>query len=323
MAEDSPYKDYVKTRNLPSSGIKHNDYLHFICKKMFAMVNPPKKGPDVDDLNLDSGAAGTTSTTNGSSMEIDANTGKVFTFAGYIFLHLWVQSLRTSICCIIALTYWWNQLLLTAAMLKRSLVDKVTGEHNKATWNRSIRRDSDDATDHNGSKLDRTSADVADLSVATLSECIQAAWIVQSRLAERGKKKAKVNDRKIAMHLKKVNGKQLMIREQKFLISATTPEDPNRQLHLLKLRKLQQDLASTFEDLSSVEGQIIEDEAADAANLNNVDVMIENTLTKTLDKKNNHLRINETRVSPMPPDLAGASNMYALMMNARQHHCMI
>ena len=49
---------------------------------------------------------------------------------------------------------------------------------------------------------------------------------------------------------------------------------------------------------------------ADAAKLNNVDVMIENTLTSILDKKNNnHKRINETRVSPMPPAFAGASNM--------------
>ena len=93
---------------------------------------------------------------------------------------------------------------------------------------RKHQRDSDDK---DGSKLTRTSApDVVDLSVATLSECIQAAGIAQSRLAERGKKIAKVNDRKIAMHLKKVTGKQYH-----FLISATAPEDPNRQLYLLEL----------------------------------------------------------------------------------------
>jgi hypothetical protein len=175
---------------------------------------------------------------------------------------------------------------------------------------RKHRRNSDDTgDDDNGSKLTRTSAsDVVDLSVATLSECIQAAGIAQSRLAERGKKKAKVNDRKIAMHLKKVTGKQSMIQEQKFLISATAPDDPNRQLYLLELRKLQQDLASAIEELTSAEEQIIEDEVADVAKLNNVDMMIENTLTSILDKNNNPERNNETRVSPMPPAFAGASS---------------
>ncbi len=68
-------------------------------------------------------------------------------------------------------------------------------------------------------------------------------------------------------------------------------------------------MAAAIEDLTSAKERIIEDEVADAAKLNNVDVMIENTLTSILDKKNNHKRINETRVSPMPPAFAGASNM--------------
>ena len=54
--------------------------------------------------------------------------------------------------------------------------------------------------------------------------------------------------------------------------------------------------------------QIIEDEVADVAKLNNVDMMIENTLTSILDKNNNQERNNETRVSPMPPAFAGASS---------------
>ncbi len=33
MAADSPYKDYVKTGNLPS-GMNHDDYLQFACEKM-------------------------------------------------------------------------------------------------------------------------------------------------------------------------------------------------------------------------------------------------------------------------------------------------
>lgn len=64
------------------------------------------------------------------------------------------------------------------------------------------------------------------------SECIQAAGIAQSRLAHKGKKKAKVNDCIEAMHLKKVAGKQSMIQETKFLINATEWDDPNRQVLL-------------------------------------------------------------------------------------------
>ena len=310
MAQDSPYKDYVKTGNLPS-GMNHDDYLQFVCEKMFALLNPPKQGQDANDLNLlDNGAEGTTSTSNSSSMEIDADAGKMFTFAGYI-----VFALMGPIVENFDMLHYRSDLLMRSTPAYSSTAEKkLAGRSNsraqQSNMKRKHRRDSDDATNDNGSILTRSSAsDVVDLSVATLSECIQAAGIAQSRLAERGKKKAKVNDRKIAMHLKKATGKQSMIQEQKFLISATAPEDPNRQLYLLERRTLQQDLAAAIEDLTSAEERIIEDEVADAAKLNNVDVMIENTLTSILDKKNNHERINETRVSPMPPAFAGASNM--------------
>jgi hypothetical protein len=60
-----------------------------------------------------------------------------------------------------------------------------------------------------------------------LSERIQSAGIAQSRLADRGKKKSKVSDRIVAMHLKRVADKQSLIQEQKFLISATENDDNN------------------------------------------------------------------------------------------------
>ena len=88
MAQDSPYRDYVKTGNLPY-GMKHDDYLQVVRAKMFAALNPPKQVQDSDDLNnLDAGSAGTTRTTNSSSMEVDADSGKMFTFAGYIVFAL-------------------------------------------------------------------------------------------------------------------------------------------------------------------------------------------------------------------------------------------
>ena len=229
MAQDSPYKDYVKTGNLPS-GMNHDDYLQFVCEKIFALLNPPKQGQDANDLNLlDNGAEGTTSTTYSSSMEIDADAGKMFTFAGYI-----VFALMGPIVENFDMLHYHSDLLMRStpaysSTAEKKLAGRSTSRAQQSNMKRKHRRDSDNATNDNGSILTRSSAsDVVDLSVATLSECIQAAGIAQSRLAERGKKKAKVNDRKIVMHLKKVTGKQSMIQEQKFLISATAPEDPNR-----------------------------------------------------------------------------------------------
>lgn len=251
MARDSPYKDYVKTGNLPS-GMNHDDYLQFVREKMFVALNPQKQEQDADDLNHVASAAGTSPTTNSSSMEVvDADNGKMFTFVGYI-----VFALMGPIVENFDMLRYRSNLLMTSTPVYSSTAEKRLAGRNTS----------------------------------------------------RSLKKAKVNDRKIAMHLKKVTGKQSMIQEQKFLISATAPDDPNRQLYLLELRKLQQDLASAIEDLTSAEEQIIEDEVADVAKLNNVDMMIENTLTSILDKNNNQERNNETRVSPMPPAFAGASS---------------
>ena len=129
----------------------------------------------------------------------------------------------------------------------------------------------------------------------TLSECIQAAGIAQSRLADRGKKKSKVNDRIVAMHLKRVAGEQSLMQEQKFLISATDNDNQNRQLYLQELRNLQKELASGIEDLLFAEDQIIEDEETDVSQQNTVDFMIDATKSSILDR-----HTQTTRVSPMP-----------------------
>ena len=51
------------------------------------------------------------------------------------------------------------------------------------------------------------------MPTATLSECIQAAGIAQSRLADKGKKKAKVNDHKIAVGVEDERIKSHIIEE--------------------------------------------------------------------------------------------------------------
>ena len=94
--------------------------------------------------------------------------------------------------------------------------------------------DEDDGDD-TSSKLTRNTIDHDDddqkpatASAPMLSECIQAAGITQSRLVDRWKKKAKVNDRIVAMHSKWVTAKQSMIQDQKFLISMTDHDDQKR-----------------------------------------------------------------------------------------------
>ncbi len=98
-----------------------------------------------------------------------------------------------------------------------------------------------------------------------MSECIQASGIAQSQLADRGKKEAKVNDRIVAMHLKRVTGKQSMIQEQKFLIGVTDHDNQNRQLYLYELQKLQKELAFAIDNLTFAKEQIIEDEVAEVS----------------------------------------------------------
>ena len=121
------------------------------------------------------------------------------------------------------------------------------------------------------------------MPAATLSECIQAAGIAQSRLADKVKKKAKVNDRIVAMHLKKVDGKQSMIQEiRNYLIDATAQNDPNRQVLLLELRKLNTELAAAIDELTSAEEQIIEHENAHALTVENIDTMIDATIASIL-----------------------------------------
>ncbi len=73
-----------------------------------------------------------------------------------------------------------------------------------------------------------------------------------------GQKESKVKDRIVAIHLKRVTGKQSMIQEQKFLIGVTDHDNQNRQLYLQELRTLQKE---TF-----AKEQIIENEVAEELN---------------------------------------------------------
>ncbi len=121
------------------------------------------------------------------------------------------------------------------------------------------------------------------MPAATLSECIQAAGIAQSRLADKVKKKAKVNDRIVAMHLKMVDGKQSMIQEiRKYLIDATPQNDPNRQVLLLELRKLN--------------NEFIEHENAHASTVENIDTMIDATIASILTSVSKNSSDKEHRV---------------------------
>jgi len=87
MAQDSPYKDYIKTGNLPS-GMNHDDYLQFLQEKMYFALNPSKI---VDVVNADSIAStmlGNTTIDVGNNDGADVAAAKLFTFPGYIVLTL-------------------------------------------------------------------------------------------------------------------------------------------------------------------------------------------------------------------------------------------
>ena len=94
MAPDSPYKDYIKTGNLPS-GMNHDDYLQFVREKMYFVLNPSKQ---CDDISANTSSRNTTSSTTpdadnaGISGDNEAQqvveAAKMFTFPGYIVFSL-------------------------------------------------------------------------------------------------------------------------------------------------------------------------------------------------------------------------------------------
>ncbi|KAI2506792.1 hypothetical protein MHU86_7687 [Fragilaria crotonensis] len=160
---------------------------------------------------------------------------KLFTFPGYIVFALVGPIVENdSMLC------YRSDLLMSAAPVYSTLVEKRTAgrAHRRkldaeASSKQKTRRSSSnsyDVDDDESSRHTRTTTGTFEpdnspppMPTATLSECIQAAGIAQSRLADKGKKKAKVNDRIVAMHLKKVAGKQSMIQETKYMIDATPP----------------------------------------------------------------------------------------------------
>ena len=196
-----------------------------------------------------------------------------------------------------------SNLLMTSTPVFSSTAEKKLAGRTRARQQlqeskrkRQRRNNEDDGLD-DSSNLTRSTAAC---SLATLSERLQAAGIAQSQLAHMGKKKAKLNDCIVPMHLKRVTGKQSIITEQKFLVSATAADDPNRHVYLLELRKLNQELALAIQDLTLAEEQIIDDEVAETSDINQVDVMIDATIASVLLDNSKTPPMRETTVSPMP-----------------------
>ncbi|KAI2506296.1 hypothetical protein MHU86_8126 [Fragilaria crotonensis] len=277
MAPDSPYKDYIKTGNLPS-GMTHDDYLQFVRERMYFVMNPSKQ---CDNISANASSRNTTSSTTDADIAappiVDTTMGsttagvsanlnnhdhnealkvleaaKAFTFPGYI-----VFTLMGPIVEDFDMLCHRSDLLMTSTPVFNSTAEKKLAGRRRARQelqdaNRKRHRlsedNGDDDGDDNSSRLTRTTiSSMPDdsqrtSSVASLGERLQAAGIAQSRLAHKGKTKSKLNDRIVAMHLKKVTGKQTMIQEQKFLISAAAVDDPNRPLYIIELRKLNQEL---------------------------------------------------------------------------------
>ncbi len=331
MAPDSPYKDYIKMGNLPS-GMNHDDNLQFVREKMYFALNPLKQyvnvcetttssttadadnaappAPPVDTTgSVAPGVVGVHADNHDDNVSKVADAAKMFTFPGYN-----VFTLMGPIVEDFDMLSHRSDLLMTSTPMFNSTTEKkLAGRSRARQQKQEAKRKRHHLSDNNGEEDEDNSSRLSTRttttgsteysqrasSVATDGERLQAAGIAQSRLAYKGKTKAKLNARIVAMHLKKVTGKQTIIQEQKFLIEATALDDPSRQLYLMELRKLNQELARAIEDLAFAEEQIIDDEVAEASNLNNVDLLIDATISSILDKGPQQ-RI-ETRVSPLPP----------------------
>ena len=92
MAPDSPYKDYIRTGNLPS-GMNHDDYLQFVREKMYFVLNPAKQLDHADDAALHVSTLDSTTAEHSENRYRDdapqvTEAAKMFTFPGYIVFAL-------------------------------------------------------------------------------------------------------------------------------------------------------------------------------------------------------------------------------------------
>ena len=299
MSQDSPYREYVRTGNLPS-GMNHGDYLQFVRDKMYIALNSSKVDSSDDFVAADDvGDDGNDDDVLTSRVRDDGRKNGIF--PGYI-----VFALMGPIVEDFDMLRHRSDLLMTSTPLysssaEKKLAGRQNGRKEKSDEANQKRRNSDD---DGSSKV--TSSFAAsrehETSVASRIECLQAAAIAQSRLADRGKKKTKVNDRIVSMHRTKVAGKRSIIEEQKFLINATTDDPQARALYLQELRQLNLELSIAMDDLAKAEERIIKDEGNDVTNIDSVGIMIDATIAGILEKK------IESRVSPMPPFVATYDN---------------
>ncbi len=229
MAQDSPYKGNIKTGNLPS-GMNQDDYLQFIREKMYFALNPSKI---VDEVNAESIAAtmlGNTTIDAGNNDGAYVAAAKLFTFPGYI-----VFTLMEPIVEDFDMLSLRSDLLMTSTPVFSSTTEKKLAGQARARQQlqeskqkRQHCNDEDDGLD-DSSKLTRSTAASIEPAHATLlathSKRLQAAGIAQSRLAHLGKKKAKLNDRILSMHLKRVTGKQsiTLLRSRSFSLVRLLP----------------------------------------------------------------------------------------------------
>lgn len=340
MSKHSPYRDYARTGNLPS-GMVHDDYLQYVREKMYVVLKPDEATLPIDGGIVGPVSSTSTDTSTGhvdnildtvaGLLDNGANNedyieeppapaaapGKMFTFPGYIVFALLGPIVENdSMLC------HRSDLLMSSAPVYSTLVEKRTAgrahrrklDADAKRKHRSHSNDSHDVDDDTRSRHTRTTTGTSEchtssphqqsIPAATQSEKLQAAGIAQSRIANKGKKMAKVNDRKIAMHLKKVAGKESMIQETKYLIEATSRDDPNRQVFLLELRKLNLELAAAIDELTMAEEEIIEHELADASTAGDIDTMIDATITSILTNATNNtnkevLLVDTRMMSPL------------------------
>ncbi len=109
MAQDSPYKEYVRTGNLPS-GMNHGDYLQFVREKKFFALNPSNK-------------EGSASAELG---DLDDDSGKMSTFPGYIAFALMGPIVEE----FDMLKYRFDLLMTTTPFYSSTAEKKVAGRQN-------------------------------------------------------------------------------------------------------------------------------------------------------------------------------------------------
>jgi hypothetical protein len=91
----------------------------------------------------------------------------------------------------------------------------------------------------------------------SMQQKIMIAGIAQSKMLIEQRQHFKMNDRVLSLYQKKVTAQRMLINEQKFMISITAIDDPERKLQIQNLKAMNDGLKTAVAELIGAEEEIV------------------------------------------------------------------